>query len=194
MLPFLTLPGLSYRFFYVAQIGLLLVLTSTISGLLASRRPMKTLMGLALLVISVLIPARHLDTFTRDWVSSGAVTHSLATQIHQLYPLQPPGMNFYVFGAPVTYSSVPMFISYFDSSVRFMYDGYRAFRGVVLNSWELGSKLHLVNSLRGQVVHTRAPCPSSEVLFDKSSLRVVETTKERWLELVKAHPGMTFLP
>jgi hypothetical protein len=101
-----------------------------------------------------------------------------------------------------------------------MYDHYRGFHGIVLNSWELESRTHLISSLRGQSIHTRAACPSPEIVtsprfnaapllevqqialdcpakyfaVDKSTLRVREVTRERWRELVKAHSGMVFMP
>jgi hypothetical protein len=178
LMPFLSLPGLSYRFFYIAQLGLLLFLGSTIAALVAVRGGGQRWVGVALLVFTVLTGIHHVREFAGDWVASGAVTRSTTSQIKQLYPEQPAGVNFYVFGAPVTYSSVPMFISYFDSAVRFTYDHYRSFDGVVLNSWELNSKLHLVSSLRGQVVHARAACPSRDVLlapgFEELSLKEMQ--------------------
>ena len=101
-----------------------------------------------------------------------------------------------------------------------MYDHYRAFSGIVLNSWELNNKSHLISSVRGQALHAHAGCPSGTILFspefdrlsindiqrvvlacparyfafDKVTLRVAEVSKERWLELFRTHPGMTFLP
>jgi hypothetical protein len=220
LLPFFPLPALSYRFFYVAQLGPLLVIGAVIAALLRGGQLLRPLLGAGLLVLTLAISLQRLDRFTSEWASSGLITRSLATQIHQLYPAQPAGMNFYIYGAPVTYVSVPLFISYLDSSVRFVYDRYRAFHGVILNSWELSNKTHLVASLRGQVVHARADCPSVNTIaspdferlpllelhkivlacpakyfaFDKTTLRISEVTQGRWLELVANEPGMIFLP
>jgi len=220
LLPFVALPGLSYRFFYLAQIGLLLVIASTICIYMSSRRLVRRLIGALLLVLSVGIFVHHAQRFASEWAAAGNAARSVARQIHKMYPVQPGTANFYVFGAPVTFFSVPLFISYFDSTVRFMYDHYRGFHGIVLNSWELENRTHLISSLRGQSIHTGAACPTPEAVtsarfnaapllevqelaldcpakyfeFDKSTFRVREVTRERWLELVKANSGMVFMP
>jgi hypothetical protein len=187
--------------------------------LLRDRRIWVRWCGGALLCFMLFNSVDRIGQVTRDWRDSGAIARSLAVQVKSMFPRHPVGAAMLIHGAPVAYGSAPLFMGYLDKVVRWHYD---EFDGVILNAWEFGDVNFLPHSIRGQVAHVKASCPSIEtvarpdfmeiygtlqalhelifecpvvfVAFDRTTLTIREVTRDEWFALFEAKPGMLKMP
>jgi hypothetical protein len=61
------------------------------------------------------------------WRRLGTVASNLPATLHGMYPQLPPGVRFYIYGAPVTWNNQVIYGPYLDEAIRLFY-GHRNFK------------------------------------------------------------------
>lgn len=170
-LPFSGTMGLPLRFLYLAQAPywLLLACSWSIIGETLQRRNL--VVALLLAATIGFHVARGLG-YATTYNAAMTIARSIPEQVKALYPVQPAGCHFVFHNIPGYYRGVPLFAVGFDRAIMHVYG---SFDGKILRSEDLAARPELVARLPG--------LPVKYFLYVASSRRLVEITREEWLDL-----------
>ncbi|MFO7560891.1 MAG: hypothetical protein R6X10_18845 [Desulfobacterales bacterium] len=159
-LPFSMVEGVAIRFFYMVQIPYLLLIAGALMFWLKSDKILiKAFTGFVVFVI-ILANIKLSYSQAGDWKKAGEIAKSIPEQVKKMYPQNLSGVDFAFYNIPDTYQSAGVFISYFDSAVKRMYN---RFDGNVYKN------LYLIPENGNQVKYFN---------YDATQNRVVELSRE----------------